>query len=107
MALNELKYNFRSMDDVQKCERVEVLINTKDILEIMNKYYLWNPIAIEIFDIKHNRMYFFNLFQEDIRNRFVNIMERYIGIQKIIINPKEEFQERKYSINWSNSSNFY
>lgn len=68
--LNEIKYNFRSMYEGQNDNLVELLINTKDIEEIMTKNFLWNPIAIEIFDSKHNRLYFFSFFWEDMRLHF-------------------------------------
>lgn len=107
MALNELKYNFRSMSDTQREDRLEILINISDVNEIMNKHFLWNPIAIEIFDTKHNKMHFFNFFSENTRNRFIDTMARYWGGERLITNPKYEFQQRKYSTNWSNLSKIF
>jgi hypothetical protein len=72
LAVNELKYNFRSMPEMQKTDSIEIMIDTSQINEVMNKNFLCNPIAIEIFHLNTNRMYFFNMFQESNRQKLLS-----------------------------------
>lgn len=107
-SLNELKYNFRSMTEHQKSDLVEILIWWNGIEEIISKNYLCNPIAIEIFSQKDNRMHFFNFFNESKKLRFMNQMKQfYMTESKVIIDSKQEFENRKYQVKWKTSSELY
>ena len=100
--LDTIKYNFRSMDDTQKDANYEILIDASVITEIMCKHFLGNPTSVELFDTHSNCMYFFNLFTEDLRFKFIT---KLVGVCKnacVIINARKEFQKRKYQNVWKN-----
>jgi hypothetical protein len=51
-------------------------------------------------------MYFFNMFQESNRQKLLSKLRMWCPNAKIITNPKEEFQLRKYQQNWKDLSKF-
>jgi hypothetical protein len=70
-GLDDLKYNFRSMDDLQKDEDLEILMDVKKVEEVIATWFLNLPIAVEMFYKQTNRTYFFNFFQENNRDVFL------------------------------------
>ena len=101
------KYLFGSINEDIKNINKLIIIKYKDIKEIINRRYIYDFRAIEIF-LKNGKSYFFNLYSKQNVLNFFDVMEKKIKIQnklydfEIIKDPKAYFHQKNYSHVWKN-----
>ena len=101
-----IKYLFCSMVDDIKLKNKIILIKLKDIQEIINRRYIYDYRAFEIF-LKNGKSYYFNLYSKENVLSFFKEIEKIKNENKndfeIIKDPIKKFQERKYYEDWKNN----
>lgn len=77
-STSKSKYLLRSMDVNQKIDSIEILIDFNDIVEVIGKLYMLNPIGVEIYtNSQFNESYFFNLFNNQSREKFLDCIWKF------------------------------
>ena len=85
-----------------------IIINYKEIEEIIKRTFVYNSQAIEIF-LKNGKSYLFNLFEEFYLYHFYDIMQEHIIKNKenfdfiITKEPKLTFEKNGYTRQWENN----
>ena len=101
----ELKYLFCSMLDDIKIKDKIIMIKIKDIQEIINRRYIYDYRAFEIF-LKNGKSYYFNLYIKENVNKFFENIEKMKNEEnnfQIIKNPIKYFEEKKYQEIWNDN----
>ena len=102
----KIKYLFCSIVDDIKLKNKIILIKLKDIQEIINRRYIYDYRAFEVF-LKNGKSYYFNLYSKENVLLFFKELEKIKNENKndfeIIKDPIKKFQEKKYYENWKNN----
>ena len=100
-----IKYLFCSMIDDIKLKDKIILIKNKDIQEIINRRYIYDYRAFEIF-LKNGKSYYFNLYSKESLNNFFEEIDKIKNKENdfnIIKEPVKYFKNKKYSQDWQDN----
>ena len=89
-------------NDLEQNEK-QIIIPYHYISQILYRKFLFYNIAIEIF-LYNGKSYYFNLYHIHNINKFTKGIKEKIGKEKLVENPIEYFEKKKYSNKWQDGA---